>query len=93
MRTVKSRMDEPAKQTHEEIFSSPLGVSVVGVTTTFSDGFIEYSVYLEDRESPEKFDVLGVYDGTPVGENQSQATSFIAMRTLEALAELKGGVQ
>lgn len=92
MRIIKGRKDEPANQTHEEIFSSPLGVSVVAVTSTFSDGAVEYVVYLDNADDAESFDVLGVYDGTPAGEIQSQSTAFIAIRTLEVLAELKGEV-
>lgn len=89
MRVIRGRKDEPASQTHEEIFSSALGVTVVGVKTTFHDGQVENTVYLDCTGNPEIFDVVGVYDDTEAGRNQFQATAFVVGRTLELLSELK----
>lgn len=91
MRVVRTRIEEPENQVHEEIFSSPLGVTVSGVTTTFKDGTVENAIYLDSTEDPEKFDVVGVYDNTEAGRHQSQATAFVIVRTLEILDEIKAG--
>lgn len=85
---VKGRTEEPSTQTHEDIFISPLGVTVVGVTSTFKDGGTEYAIYIEDTENPEEFDVVGVYDMSPAGEHDSMSATFIATRTLEIVADI-----
>jgi hypothetical protein len=89
MRVVRSRNEEPANQTHEELFTSPLGLSVTRVVSTFADGQGEIAIYLDLTESPSVFDVIGVYDNTPSGQGQSESTAFIAIRILEVQAELK----
>lgn len=90
LKSNRAAVEEPAHQTHEEIFASPLGVTVVGVTTTFKDGRVECSVYLDSDKDPEVFECIGTFEDTEEGRTLSKSAVSVVVRTLEALADIAG---